>query len=111
MEGKSTYINGYYETRINNITANAAITTIDLSEANIHNISLEADTIIHFSNEHNGTFILIIEQTGVFDVAYEPRVRWASNVAPVMTKTVGKKDLIYIIASNSNFLATTTQNH
>ena len=87
-------------------TTNATVTgtyTVDMSTANIFNITLTGSTTFTFSNPAtSGTtsnFLLAITQggSGSYTATWPASVKWPNASTPTLTTTVGKVDIFNFI--------------
>lgn len=89
---------------VGTITGN---TTIDLSTADVFDITLAASVNLTFTNAASassmGTFQLILRQTanGSNTVTYVNTVRWSDNTTPVLTTTGNTMDVIQLSTYNN----------
>lgn len=111
MPGKNIYYQGIYETRQYDVTVNSSVTSIDLSEGNVQNILLNADTTMYLDNPDEGSYFLIIEQGLAYDITWSPDIYWSGGVIPTITQTTGKKDIVHLSYTDGRFYATITQNY
>ena len=90
------------------IVVNASATTvIDLSLAN--SIKLELDiaiTTLTLQNPVAGTFYLLeIVQSGGFTITWPASIKWTNAVAPVLTVTAGRIDIISLYYNGTDYMA------
>lgn len=111
MSGKSTYYQGIYETRQWDITISSATTTIDLSQGNVQTVLLDSNTLLSFSNAEPGTYFLIIEQGNNYEITWDSNVLWEGGIPTATTKVAGKKDVVSLIYTGSNFYANMINNY
>lgn len=92
----------YRETTTTNATVTGTF-TVDMSTANIFNITLTGSTTFTFSNPAtSGTtsnFLLAIKQggSGSYTAAWPASVKFPNNSTPSLTTTVGKVDIFNFI--------------
>ncbi len=95
----------------NSVTASTINTDIDLSVGNVLEIILEANTTLNFLNPRIGTYIIKIKQnaTGGKTLTF-PTIKWADNIAPIITTTANKIDLLTLIYDGTNYYGSCLQN-
>jgi hypothetical protein len=93
-----------------NITA-ATTTVLDFSTGNILKVSLGANiTTLSVTNATAGTYLLEIIQGGTYTVAFPAAWKWSGGLAPTITATSGKTDIITIVYDGSTYFASAVQN-
>ena len=87
------------ETCVANATSGAT-DTIDLTDGNVHNVTLTANCTFTFSNPPasgtSGTFTLFLNQdgTGSRTATWPGSVKWAGGTAPTLTTTASRTDIL-----------------
>ena len=93
-----------------NITA-ATTTVLDFSTGNILKVSLGANiTTLSVTNATAGTYLLEIIQGGTYTVAFPAAWKWSGGLAPTITATSGKTDIITIVYDGTTYFASAVQN-
>ncbi len=94
------------------ITA-AATTTIDLSTGNVFTVNMGLNvTTFNLTNPVVGTYLIkfVQDATGTRDVTFPAAWKWAGGVAPSLTNTANKLDIVTLIYDGTTFYATIVQN-
>lgn len=88
-----------------NTTVNDATVTLNLTNSEIFNLTLNVSTSIAFTSSRLGTFVFRITQdgTGGKNVTWPANVKWSGGIAPVLTTTANKTDIITLIYDGNNF--------
>ena len=73
-----------------NVRVNASVTSVSFNNANLVTVGSQA-----------AGFILILNMTGAFTVAWPNSVVWSGNTAPSLTTTAGKQDVLTFITYNA----------
>ncbi len=87
------------ETCVANATSGAT-DTIDLTDGNVHNVTLTANCTFTFSNPPasgtSGSFTLFLNQdgTGSRTATWPSEVKWAGGTAPTLTTTASRTDIL-----------------
>jgi hypothetical protein len=87
------------ETCVANGTSGAT-DTIDLTDGNVHNVTLTANCTFTFSNPPatgtSGSFTLFLNQdgTGSRTATWPNTVKWAGGTAPTLTTTASRTDIL-----------------
>ncbi len=87
-------------------TISAGQLTLNLSNGNIFNVSLNASiTLMTISNipssSFAGSFTLIFTADGTArGVAWAPSIKWPSGTAPTLTSTNGKRDVFSFVTTD-----------
>ncbi len=87
-------------------TISAGQLTLNLSNGNIFNVSLNASiTVMTISNVPSssfaGSFTLIFTADGTArGVAWAPSIKWPSGTAPTLTSTNGKRDVFSFVTTD-----------
>lgn len=104
---------GYLSGATQSILGIGGTVNIPFSSGNIVQLSLTASTILTFSNAVVGTYILEVLQggTGSYTLTYPANVKWSNGVAPTLTTTVGKTDIITLFYDGTNFFGTYSLNY
>ena len=74
--------------------------TIDLTDGNVHNVTLTANCTFTFSNPPasgtSGSFTLFLNQdgTGSRTATWPSEVKWAGGTAPTLTTTASRTDIL-----------------
>lgn len=111
MAGKNLYYGGIYGAREWSINADTANTAIDLSQSNVYNISLSANTTVSFLNPTSTHYIFVIEQTVGSNTITWPDIKWKSGVPPTLSTTIGSKDTISIIYDGEEYYGFSTADY
>lgn len=89
------------------VTANSGTSyTVDLSTANVFEITLTGNVTFTFSNPaatgtaHSFTVKLIQDATGSRTVTWPASVKWAGGTAPTVTPTASKADVFSFITTD-----------
>lgn len=83
-----------------------AALTIDLSLSNIHKLVLTANCTFTLSNPTAGAiYVLALKQDGTGSrlVTWPGTVKWQGGVAPVLTTTLNRTDLVELLYDGSNY--------
>lgn len=102
----------YKLTMPSTITA-AATTIIDLSAGNVFTVSMGVNvTTLSVTNAAVGTYLIKFVQnaTGSKEVTFPASWKWAGGVAPSLTNTAYKTDIVTLIYDGTTFYATIVQN-
>jgi hypothetical protein len=94
------------------ITATAN-TTIDLSTGNMFTINLGiTPSNFDVSNAGVGTYLIkfVQDATGSRDVIFPTAWKWSGGIAPNLTNTAGKLDIVTLIYDGSTYYATIVSN-
>jgi hypothetical protein len=94
------------------ITATAN-TTIDLSTGNMFTINLGiTSSNFDVSNAGVGTYLIkfVQDATGSRDVIFPTAWKWSGGIAPNLTNTAGKLDIVTLIYDGSTYYATIVSN-
>ena len=109
-DGKFLFTDGTTATWSNPVrgisaTVNDANITLNLTNAEIFNLTLNVSTTIAFTSPRLGTFVFRITQdgTGGKNVTWPVNVKWSGGIAPVLTTTANKTDIITLIYDGNNF--------
>ena len=80
--------------------ASGSTDTIDLTDGNVHNVTLTANCTFTFSNPPasgtSGSFTLFLNQdgTGSRTATWPSEVKWAGGTAPTLTTTASRTDIL-----------------
>lgn len=88
--------------------AYGATTTFDMNNSGVQLVTLTGNPTFALSNVTDGqTFVLFIKQggTGSYTPTWWANILWPDGVAPTLTTTVGKYDVIAFTRIGSNYLA------
>ena len=105
------YINGIANAN-QNISTSAVETLVDFSNGNIVSLTLQANTLLTFSNAEAGAYILKLIQgdgTGL-SVTWPATVKWSGGVAPTLSVGYGIVDVITLVYDGTNFYGVYTLN-
>lgn len=94
------------------ITA-ASSTNIDLSTGNVFTINLGSNiTTLNLSNPAIGTYLvkLVQDATGSRTVSFPGAWKWAGGIAPTLTTTANKLDIVTIVYDGTTYYATIVKN-
>jgi hypothetical protein len=89
------------------ISASTASTTVSWPNGNLADITLTANTTLTLSTPVIGTYIVKLTQGGGggFLTAWPANVKWSGGIAPVLTTTAGKTDVITLVWDGSFYYA------
>ena len=94
------------ETCVANATSGST-DTIDLTDGNVHNVTLTANCTFTFSNPPasgtSGSFTLFLNQdgTGSRTATWPGSVKWAGGTAPTLTTTASRTDILVFTTIDS----------
>ena len=94
------------------ISTSAVETQVDLLNGNIVSLTLQADTLLTFSNAVPGAYVLKLIQgdgTGL-TVLWPANVKWSGAVAPTLSIGYGVVDVITLVYDGTNFYGVYTLN-
>jgi hypothetical protein len=77
-------------------------------------VTLGGNRLIQFRNERQGgTYVLTIVQDGAGGrtLTWPANVRWPGSVAPILTTTAGRADVVYLVAVGNVLLGSIGQNY
>ena len=80
--------------------------TVDWSVSNLQKVTLTANCTLTFSNAADGIpLILMLAQdaTGTRLATWPAAVKWPAGVAPVLTITAAKIDIVQFVSDGTNF--------
>lgn len=89
------------------IAASTTTTTVSWPNGNLADITLTSNTTLTLSTPVIGTYIIKLNQGGAggFVVTWPASVKWSGGIAPVLTTTVGKTDVITLVWDGSTYYA------
>lgn len=102
-----------YKLTMPTATTAAATTNIDLSTGNVFTINLGANiTTLTTSNAAVGTYLVkfVQDATGSRTVSFPAAWKWAGGVAPTLTTTAFKLDIVTLVYDGTLFYATIVKN-
>jgi hypothetical protein len=102
-----------YKLTMPTATTAAATTNIDLSTGNVFTINLGANiSTLTTSNAAVGTYLVkfVQDATGSRTVSFPAAWKWAGGVAPTLTTTATKLDIVTLVYDGSIFYATIVKN-
>jgi hypothetical protein len=102
----------YTITQPNAITA-ATTTFLDFAAGNLMQVNLGMNiTAISISNAKVGTYMIKFKQdsTGFKTVVFPAEWKWSGGLAPTITSTADKTDIVTVIYDGSTYYATIAQN-
>ena len=94
-------------------TTAASTTGVDLSTGNVFTINLVANiATFNLTNPVVGTYLLkfVQDATGSRTVAFPVAWKWAGGIAPTLTLTASKLDIVTLIYDGTNYYATIVKN-
>ncbi len=94
-------------------TTAASTTTLDLSTGNVFTINLVANiATFNLTNPVVGTYLLkfVQDATGSRTVSFPVAWKWAGGIAPTLTLTASKLDIVTLIYDGTNYYATIVKN-
>ncbi len=104
---------GYLSGALQNVTGAGGTQNILFASGNIVNLTLNASTTLTFSGHVIGTYIIQVTQggTGSYTLTYPASVKWSGGVAPTLTTTVGKTDILTFYHDGTSFFGTYSLNY
>jgi hypothetical protein len=88
--------------------------TLDWNKSNVQEIILAngGQTFTFANPQSGGRYVLILQQpsSGAAGTVTWPTIKWTGGVAPTLTATKNKKDVISIIYDGTDYLGTTSYN-
>ena len=102
-----------YKLTMPNATTASSSTSIDLSTGNVFTINLSANiTSLTTSNAAVGTYLIkfVQDATGSRTVSFPAAWKWAGGVAPTLTSTASKLDIVTLVYDGTLFYATIVKN-
>ena len=94
------------------ITA-ASTTNIDLSTGNVFSINLGSNiTTLNLTNPAIGTYLikLVQDATGARTISFPVAWKWAGGIAPTLTTTANKLDIVTLVYDGTTYYATIVKN-
>ena len=94
------------------ITA-ASTTNIDLSTGNVFTINLGSNiTTLNLTNPAIGTYLikLVQDATGARTISFPAAWKWAGGIAPTLTTTANKLDIVTLVYDGTTYYATIVKN-
>jgi hypothetical protein len=87
------------------VTASTTTSTINWISGNVADTTLTSNTTFTLSNPVIGTYIVKLTQGGAgsFVVTWPATVKWSGGIAPVLTTTAGKIDIITLVWDGTNY--------
>ena len=81
------------------VAASTSTTTIDWASGNVSDTTLTSNTTFTLSNPVIGTYIIKLTQGGAggFLATWPVTIKWSGGIAPVLTTTAGKIDIITLV--------------
>jgi hypothetical protein len=104
---------GYLSGALQNATGSGGTLAISFAAGNIVNLTLNASTTLTFANAVIGTYIIQVTQGGAgsYAITWPVSVKWSGGVAPTLTPTVGKTDIITLFHDGTSFFGTYSLNY
>jgi len=102
-----------YKLTMPSTIAASSTTTIDLSTGNVFTVSMGMNiSTLNLTNPGLGTYLIkfVQDATGSREVSFPIAWKWAGGIAPSLTNTAGKIDIVTLIYDGSTFYATIVQN-
>ena len=102
-----------YKLTMPNATTASSSTSIDLSTGNVFTINLSANiTSLTTSNAAVGTYLIkfVQDATGSRTVSFPAAWKWAGGVAPTLTTSASKLDIVTLVYDGTLFYATIIKN-
>jgi hypothetical protein len=102
-----------YKLTMPNATTASSSTSIDLSTGNVFTINLSANiTSLTTSNAAVGTYLIkfVQDATGSRTVSFPAAWKWAGGVAPTLTTSASKLDIVTLVYDGTLFYATIVKN-
>jgi hypothetical protein len=84
-----------------------------MSTGNIFQINLKANTTVSLSNISPGTYIFEVIQHGngtFYNVTWPTAFKWSGGIAPTITATFAKVDVITLVYDGTFYFASAVQN-
>jgi hypothetical protein len=87
------------------VAASTATTTVNWVSGNVADITLTSNTTFTLSNPVIGTYIIKLTQGGAggFLATWPATIKWSGGIAPVLTTTAGKVDIITLVWDGTNY--------
>ncbi|MFM1755599.1 MAG: hypothetical protein RL621_503 [Bacteroidota bacterium] len=102
-----------YKLTMPTATSAAATTNIDLSTGNVFTINLGANiTSLTTTNAAVGTYLIkfVQDATGSRTVSFPGTWKWAGGIAPTLTSSASKLDIVTLVYDGTIFYATIVKN-
>lgn len=87
------------------VAASTSTTTVNWANGNLADITLTSSTTLTLSAPVIGTYIVKLTQGGAgsFTVTWPATVKWSGGIAPVLTTTAGKLDIITLVWDGTSY--------
>jgi len=87
------------------VAASTTTTTVNWVSGNVADITLTSNTTFTLSNPVIGTYIIKLTQGGAggFLATWPATIKWSGGIAPVLTTTAGKIDIITLVWDGTNY--------
>jgi hypothetical protein len=92
------------------LTAAPSSARLDLAAGNVLTVTLSAPTTLTVINEAVGTYLIKLVQNGDHLVSFPTAWKWSGGIAPTVTATAGKTDIVTLIYDGQVFYAAISQN-
>jgi len=104
---------GYLSGAKQTLTGSGGTLNVGFRNGNIVDLTLTASTTLTFANHVIGTYIIQVTQggTGSYTLTYPASVKWSGGVAPTLTTTVGKTDILTFYHDGTTFFGTYSLNY
>jgi hypothetical protein len=104
---------GYLSAASQTLTGSGGTLAISFASGNVIQLTLTASTTLTFAGHVVGTYILEITQGGAgsYAITWPVSVKWSGGVAPTLTPTVGKTDIITLFHDGTSFFGTYSLNY
>jgi len=109
-DGKFLFTDGTTATWSNPVrgvsaTVNDANIALNLTNAEIFNLTLNVSTTISFTSPRLGTFVFRVTQGtgGSKTITWPANVKWSGGAPPTLTTTAQKTDIITLVYDGANF--------
>lgn len=104
---------GYLSGAKQTATGSGGTLSISFAAGNIVDLTLTASTTLTFVGHVVGTYIIQVTQggTGSYTLTYPASVKWSGGVAPTLTTTVGKTDILTFYHDGTSFFGTYSLNY
>lgn len=91
---------------VNQQTVTALNTTVNLANGNIIELTLQSNTNLNFTGGELGTYVFKLIQDNVggrLITSWPSTVKWSGGIAPTLSTTANKIDIITLVKTSDNF--------
>ncbi len=102
-----------YKLTMPNSTTASSTTSLDLSTGNVFTINLSSNiSTLTLSNAAVGTYLVkfVQDATGSRTVSFPAAWKWAGGLAPLLTTTANKLDIVTLVYDGTTYYATIVKN-